>query len=906
MKRFKPIASGIFLSMLMLVTAHIIVNRHSRKISTPIVRITASTNAAETSTVESTVESASVEQSMENFVEENKQLITYLNNNYVSMRIWEKEPDRRYIDNAVQANSKTDNLTPIVAGTGTLNLDDASDYVLKAYNFTLGRENDLVFSVKNDGDLDVAGSADFEGLVSIKDNLEVKGEILPKKDLTYNLGSPDYRWKNLYFTGSLVAGDLSYSWPDTQGTNGQVLTNDGSGNLTWEDVGSVGLNADTLDSLDSTAFLRANTSDTFEAGNTLTVAGTANVTGALQLNGTSISSTATELNYLDGTSVIEGGVIFSNGTYLTQDISNFYWNDSSNRLGIGTSNPTVALEVSGTIGTNDGNVGNPAYTFASDITTGTYLPTATSIGQAIGGSEVLRVSAGGNLALAGDTDTYWGRPAANTLNWVTGGTERMRITNQGILGVGTTTPSTSYRVDVNGGIRGTDIRSTGDITGSRLVVEEGSRIYEDVSFFRIESSSVDMLLTAALNSDIILSTWSGGNKIISRVGVTDIMTVTDSSPNVDIAGTMEFSITTTGDTTIGVCKDTADGTSINIELRECSSTPSDIAEFYAAEEGLKPGDVVEIDYQNNQPTLVKASNAYAGKAIGVVSTFGVGQFGKPLGESTIENKYNPTAIGLSGKVPVVVSNINGDIEVGDPITTSDIPGVAMKATSSGKILGYALEPYDGNVKISQGVRQQEDYRDNNLAKYNEDPVDPIETDQGKILLFINLSWYQAEVQTAISAQENINQTLAALFGNNIDTGEDIYLSENLSLDALVSDITTKKIQEIFENGNINMNGDVVINGTLTADKIKTREVEITQSEFIGTATIAEGENETKIEVTNIKEDSKVFITAKNNIGNNSLYIKEIKEGEYFIIGANEDANDDIKVDWWIIQVEKEE
>ncbi len=49
----------------------------------------------------------------------------------------------------------------------------------------------------------------------------------------------------------------------------------------------------------------------------------------------------------------------------------------------------------------------------------------------------------------------------------------------------------------------------------------------------------------------------------------------------------------------------------------------------------------------------------------------------------------------AGRVPVKVSTENGSIEVGDALTSaSSTPGAAMKATGSGKILGYALEPFD--------------------------------------------------------------------------------------------------------------------------------------------------------------------------------------------------------------------
>ena len=48
----------------------------------------------------------------------------------------------------------------------------------------------------------------------------------------------------------------------------------------------------------------------------------------------------------------------------------------------------------------------------------------------------------------------------------------------------------------------------------------------------------------------------------------------------------------------------------------------------------------------------------------------------------------------SGKVKVNVSGENGNIEIGDLITTSnDSPGIGMKATINGYVVGTALEPY---------------------------------------------------------------------------------------------------------------------------------------------------------------------------------------------------------------------
>lgn len=50
----------------------------------------------------------------------------------------------------------------------------------------------------------------------------------------------------------------------------------------------------------------------------------------------------------------------------------------------------------------------------------------------------------------------------------------------------------------------------------------------------------------------------------------------------------------------------------------------------------------------------------------------------------------PVIVGLAGRVPVKMSTKNGNIAPGDYITTSDIPGVGMKATEPGRVIGKAL------------------------------------------------------------------------------------------------------------------------------------------------------------------------------------------------------------------------
>lgn len=73
--------------------------------------------------------------------------------------------------------------------------------------------------------------------------------------------------------------------------------------------------------------------------------------------------------------------------------------------------------------------------------------------------------------------------------------------------------------------------------------------------------------------------------------------------------------------------------------------------------------------------------------LGVVST----KPGKVLDDGSMSDPKVPIA--LKGRVPVKVSTQNGIIHKGDYLTSSDIPGVAVKATQAGEMLGKAMEDY---------------------------------------------------------------------------------------------------------------------------------------------------------------------------------------------------------------------
>lgn len=84
------------------------------------------------------------------------------------------------------------------------------------------------------------------------------------------------------------------------------------------------------------------------------------------------------------------------------------------------------------------------------------------------------------------------------------------------------------------------------------------------------------------------------------------------------------------------------------------------------------------------------------------------------------NLTNPTLVASSGEILVNVSNINGNIKEGDYLTTSEIPGVAIKALESGQVIGASLSDFSpegtgvtGQIWVNVEIKMN--YFDKNLS-----------------------------------------------------------------------------------------------------------------------------------------------------------------------------------------------
>jgi hypothetical protein len=130
----------------------------------------------------------------------------------------------------------------------------------------------------------------------------------------------------------------------------------------------------------------------------------------------------------------QGSVVFQGSSAITQDNSNFYWDDTNNRLGIGTNAPTTALEIaSGTnkFSFNPSESGSPVLRF-----THTNVPQF-RLDSAGNGAEIIVEKSGGIFAVNGNGTNTEFRVNTSGLN--------VKSTN--IVGIGTIFPTAKLHVD---------------------------------------------------------------------------------------------------------------------------------------------------------------------------------------------------------------------------------------------------------------------------------------------------------------------------------------------------------------------------------------------------------------------------------------------------------------------------
>ena len=120
-------------------------------------------------------------------------------------------------------------------------------------------------------------------------------------------------------------------------------------------------------------------------------------------------------------------------------------------------------------------------------------------------------------------------------------------------------------------------------------------------------------------------------------------------------------------------------------------TGSDLAELMPTDEtDLAGGELVSV---KNAKIVRSRGIPYDDNIIGVVSIYP----GYVIGGADAVSGQTQTPIALTGRVDIKVSDENGKVKEGDYLTSSSTPGVAMKATENGRVIGIALDNVDEDV-----------------------------------------------------------------------------------------------------------------------------------------------------------------------------------------------------------------
>ena len=157
-------------------------------------------------------------------------------------------------------------------------------------------------------------------------------------------------------------------------------------------------------------------------------------------------------------------------------------------------------------------------------------------------------------------------------------------------------------------------------------------------------------------------------------------------------------------------------------IRFESNGIADFAEYLKKDEGenIEFGSVVCLDSRG----LVYPCLSDNQTIVGITSENPTFLGGENLGKKSIP-------VGLTGQVLARVSNLSGDIKPGDSLTSSIIPGVAVRASREGRIVGRALNKFDASdcpfdPSQSFGIIQNDSNR----------------VCQGKISVVLNISHYE--------------------------------------------------------------------------------------------------------------------------------------------------------------------
>ncbi len=171
-----------------------------------------------------------------------------------------------------------------------------------------------------------------------------------------------------------------------------------------------------------------------------------------------------------------------------------------------------------------------------------------------------------------------------------------------------------------------------------------------------------------------------------------------------------------------------------------------ISQGFVASTPVPVGSIVSLvknTTDNVQATTINSTNNILGVVINSDSS-----------QVSVSSGKNQVQVATNGLQQVLVSNINGDIALGDAITGSPIDGVGMKATGNAKVVGIAQD----TLPNSSSSKQQYTSKD---GQKNDVTI-------GTIPVLVNVAYfYKTPEKTLVpTAVQNIANALA---GKTVNT-----------------------------------------------------------------------------------------------------------------------------------------
>jgi hypothetical protein len=260
----------------------------------------------------------------------------------------------------------------------------------------------------------------------------------------------------------------------------------GSTNVTWSraelgitkvNIDALNIDADTLDNLNSTQFLRSDTSDT--------MSGTLNITGSLAIGKTTTPVTTLDIN---GGILASGNIATSSGQMSASGGNSTQWTNAYSYSQIGH------LPLTGGTLTGGLNVANGIL----------------DIGQnRIDGSS-------DNLKISADNNNVSG---SSTIEFLVDGSEKMRINNSGNVGIGTSSPANAAKLTIIGN-QTFGLPGNGTNTSARFISIEGNADSSGEGSGRVFFTEHNSTTAAMDNYGMSLAYRGGSTSIVGASGNT--------------------------------------------------------------------------------------------------------------------------------------------------------------------------------------------------------------------------------------------------------------------------------------------------------------------------------------------------------------------------------------------------